>query len=90
MGRQSIVADSRSEFFDDVPNQFLGHSVAPGLARAVHLSEELSRVDARRCHPLAEGAMNPIGHRDGAHMAALADHVDDCPMPFTLLQMIHR
>ena len=35
MGCQPIVADSRSEFFDDVPNQFLGHSVAPGLARAV-------------------------------------------------------
>jgi hypothetical protein len=42
VGREPIVADPRGEFLNYVPNQLLGHSVAPGLAGNAHLPEELS------------------------------------------------
>jgi len=88
--REPIVANPRGEFFDYVPNQLLGHSVTPWLARAAHLSEELSCLNARRYHPVVHRAINPIGYRDGSNVAALAGQLDDCPMPFALLQVIDR
>ena len=48
MWRESIIADPRLEFLDYMPNQLLGHSVAPRLADAANLSEKLSCLNARR------------------------------------------
>jgi hypothetical protein len=71
-----------------VPNQLLGHSLAPGFAGAAHLSEELSGFNARRLHPVVQHALNPIRHWDGPNMTVLADQVNDRPMPFALLHVI--
>jgi len=90
VGCKSVVADSGGEFLDDVPNQLLGHSLAPGLARATHFSEELSCVNACGYHPFAEGAVDPVGHWDRSDVAALTNEIDDRPMIFALLQVIDR
>ncbi len=90
VGRQPIVADACREFLDHVPDQFLGYAVSPGLARAAHLSEDLSCLNARRYHQLAECAVDLIRYRDGTDVAALPRQGDDRPMAFALLQVVHR
>jgi hypothetical protein len=52
--REPIVADSGGEFLNDVPDQLLDYSVAPGPAGAAHLSEELSCLNACRYYPVVQ------------------------------------
>jgi hypothetical protein len=74
--RKLIITYSLGEFLYDMPNQLLGHSLAPGFAGAAHLSEELSSFNGRRLHPVVRCAINPVRQEDALGPGTIA-HADN-------------
>jgi len=84
------VANAFRKFFKDMPNELFRYSVAPRLARAAHLSEKHPGLNAGRRDPIASCTVNPLWHRYRSNVSALTGQVDDCTMPFALLQVTDR
>ena len=89
MRRKFAHANFCSELFDDVPDELLRHLFTPNLAGATHAAEEATTGDSSGFHPVVQEIPHPIGDRDGPNVTSLPAQVDDCPMPFALLEVIN-
>lgn len=84
--RKFAHTDFRRELLDDVPNELL--HFAPNFPIATHAPEEATTGDSSGFHPVIEETSHPIRDRDGPNVATLPAQVHDCPMAFTLLEVI--
>ena len=87
--RKFAHANFCRELFDDVPDELLRHVFTPNLAGATHAAEEATTGDSSGFHPVVREIPHPIGDRDGPNVTSLPAQVDDCPMPFALLEVIN-
>ena len=78
--------DSRV-LLDDVPDHFLGHSIAPNRTRSAYPPEESAVSHARRDQPKIDRMLNPVGHRNGSDVATLSNQIDDGPVLFSPLDV---
>jgi hypothetical protein len=89
MRREFAYAYFRRELLDDVPNELLGHPLAPNLASTAYAAEQITASNPSGLHPVAQEIPHPIGDRDGPNVTSLPAHVYDRPMSFALLEMIN-
>ena len=87
--RKFAHANFCRELFDDAPDELLRHLFTPNLAGATHAAEEATTGDSSGFHPVVQEIAHPIGDRDGPNVTSLPAQVDDCPMPFALLEVIN-
>ena len=87
--RKFAHANFCRELFDDVPDEPLRHLFTPNLAGATHAAEEATTGDSSGFHPVVQEIPHPIGDRDSPNVTSLPAQVDDCPMPFALLEVIN-
>jgi hypothetical protein len=82
----------QSRFFaarlDDVPDNVLRDAFPPHLSRPGDCSKAPSLLDPGCPRPLIQRRFDPFWNGHGAHVAALADQVHDCPVPLAHLNFI--
>jgi hypothetical protein len=85
--RQLLDGSFRSELADNVPDDFLGHTLTPDPPRSVDAAKHSSRSKSRILDPNVEDRFDPIRHWDRPHVTRLAHQLDNSPVLFSLLQM---
>src|ERR1700735_4250478 len=72
---------------DDVPDDFLGHFIAPNRTRSTNAPEQSAIGHARREQPKINRVLPPVRHWDRSHVATFSDQIDDGPVIFTPLDV---
>jgi hypothetical protein len=72
-----------------VPDDVLGNAFSPGCSVTAHGPEDAASADLGHQHPTIDRFLDPDGHGHGPDMPALANQVDNGPMPLPDLQVFH-
>jgi hypothetical protein len=70
-----------------MPDYSFPHSLTPVFADSTDASKQSPRRDAGGGDPEVNGRFDPVRHRYGSNMPALADEIDDGPMFLALLEV---
>src|SRR5260370_806559 len=64
-------------WLEELPHDFLGHSLPLGLVRAVHWTQHVALGQLSRRSPRIYCNLHPVRHRNGTHATVLPDQVHD-------------
>jgi len=76
---RELVHNLRRELLNDVPD----------FPHATHGPEKATASDTSNGHPLIQEIPHPLGDGHGTNVTSLPTEINDCPMTFTLLEVIH-
>jgi hypothetical protein len=71
-----------------VPDNVLRDAFAPHLSGPRHRPKDSPITNASGCNPEVKRSFNPVRNGDGSYVAALADHIHDCPMTLADLDIV--
>src|SRR5580700_4304464 len=74
---------------NDMPDDLLRHFVAPHRTVPTNAAKHSAIGDAGRPQPVVDGRLQPVRHGDRPDMATFADKIDDGPVVFAPLKMVH-
>ena len=82
-------AHSSCKLFDNAPHDLFCDAITPHCTRFVNASEYPSGADLRDRRPNIDRRFDPIWNWNGSNMTTLSNQVNNCPVIFSLLKMIH-
>jgi hypothetical protein len=88
MRRQFCDAYSLRTFLYNVPDRLFCHTVAPDVARLVHLAEDPAPLNISSFQPLVQFRDDPIGNRNRSDVSAFAQQIDNGTVVLPLLEMV--
>src|SRR5215472_2720755 len=78
-----------SVLFHNMPDDSFRYAVTPAFACPTDASEQSSGRNCGCCHPQVDGRFDPVGHRHGSNVAALAHQINYGPV-FCALRQMHE
>jgi hypothetical protein len=87
--RELVHTNLRRELLNDVPDELLRNLFAPDFPGATHAPEKATASDSSGGHLLIQEIPHPLGDGHGPNVTSLPTQINDCPMTFTLLEVIH-
>jgi hypothetical protein len=89
MRREFQISNLSRVLFDDMPYHFLRHFIAPDFTRSTNAPKQPSMGNIGSQQPIVNDSLNPSWHRYRSHVTAFADEINNCPMIFAPLKMVH-
>jgi hypothetical protein len=82
--------ESCSVGFDNVPDDLFRHSTSPRFIVLADWPENSPTRNFCGDEPFVDHLFYPIRNRNGPDVAAFANQIDNSPMIFSTLEVIHR
>ena len=88
VGSDSRQAEPGRVLLNNVPNDSLGHALAPALSRSPNAPKHPAGGDSRRGPPVVNGLLHSVGKRNGPDVSTLSNQAHDGPVVFASLEQV--
>src|SRR3954469_19121231 len=85
----ALPTDPACRLLHDVPDGFGGQRPGQWLSHLAHAPENRAAIDSSGWQPVLQFLLDPIRNRNGMDVAGLAHHVNNGPVLFSPLQVVH-